>query len=145
MAPSSFVRPPHPRIPHARVACPSARNPVSRTLTSPRGMSTPFPVRPSNAQAGLHQSDRSADRFRLVPPRVQHMMLHIQGDLKRRRPAAPGWEFRLYKAHLGAQRRSIIVEESYECITTHFRGTLHTAQSSSSPSHIMVHRAHPHP
>jgi len=34
-----------------------------------------------------------------------------------------GWEFRLYKAHLGVQRRSILVEESYQCVTAHFRGT----------------------
>ena len=34
-----------------------------------------------------------------------------------------GWEFRLYKAHLGVQRRSIVVEESYQCVTAHFRGT----------------------
>lgn len=34
-----------------------------------------------------------------------------------------GWEFRLYKAHLGVQRRGILVEESYQCVTAHFRGT----------------------
>lgn len=34
-----------------------------------------------------------------------------------------GWEFRLYKSHLGVQRRGIIVEESYQCVTAHFRGT----------------------
>jgi 4'-phosphopantetheinyl transferase len=34
-----------------------------------------------------------------------------------------GWEFRLYKAHLGVQRRGILLEESYQCVTAHFRGT----------------------
>jgi hypothetical protein len=34
-----------------------------------------------------------------------------------------GWEFRLYKAHLGVQRRGILIEESYQCVTAHFRGT----------------------
>jgi len=34
-----------------------------------------------------------------------------------------GWEFRLYKAHLGVQRRGILVEEGYQCVTAHFRGT----------------------
>lgn len=34
-----------------------------------------------------------------------------------------GWEFRLYKSHLGVQRRGILVEESYQCVTAHFRGT----------------------
>jgi 4'-phosphopantetheinyl transferase len=34
-----------------------------------------------------------------------------------------GWEFRLYKAHLGVQRRNILVEEGYQCVTAHFRGT----------------------
>ncbi|KAH9986196.1 hypothetical protein BJV74DRAFT_542271 [Russula compacta] len=34
-----------------------------------------------------------------------------------------GWEFRLYKAHLGVQRRGILVEESYQCVTAHFRGS----------------------
>jgi len=34
-----------------------------------------------------------------------------------------GWEFRLYKAHLGVQRRGVLHEESYQCVTAHFRGT----------------------
>ena len=34
-----------------------------------------------------------------------------------------GWEFRLYKAHLGVQRRGILMEESYQCVTAHFRGS----------------------
>jgi 4'-phosphopantetheinyl transferase len=34
-----------------------------------------------------------------------------------------GWEFRLYKSHLGVQRRGILIEESYQCVTAHFRGT----------------------
>jgi 4'-phosphopantetheinyl transferase len=34
-----------------------------------------------------------------------------------------GWEFRLYKAHLGVQRRGVLIEESYQCVTAHFRGT----------------------
>jgi 4'-phosphopantetheinyl transferase len=34
-----------------------------------------------------------------------------------------GWEFRLYKAHLGVQRRGVLIEEGYQCVTAHFRGT----------------------
>lgn len=34
-----------------------------------------------------------------------------------------GWEFRLYKAQLGVQRKGVLVEESYQCVTAHFRGT----------------------
>ncbi|TFY66781.1 hypothetical protein EVG20_g4319 [Dentipellis fragilis] len=34
-----------------------------------------------------------------------------------------GWEFRLYKAQLGVQRKGTVVEESYQCVTAHFRGT----------------------
>jgi len=34
-----------------------------------------------------------------------------------------GWEFRLYKSHLGVQRRGILIEEIYQCVTAHFRGT----------------------
>ncbi|KAF8487015.1 hypothetical protein DFH94DRAFT_10814 [Russula ochroleuca] len=34
-----------------------------------------------------------------------------------------GWEFRLYKAHLGVQRRGVLHEEGYQCVTAHFRGT----------------------
>lgn len=34
-----------------------------------------------------------------------------------------GWEFRLYKAQLGVQRKGVMVEESYQCVTAHFRGT----------------------
>lgn len=37
-----------------------------------------------------------------------------------------GWEFRLYKAQLGVQRKGVMVEESYQCVTAHFRGTTDT-------------------
>ncbi|KAI0045174.1 hypothetical protein FA95DRAFT_1561380 [Auriscalpium vulgare] len=34
-----------------------------------------------------------------------------------------GWEFRLYKSQLGVQRHGQLIEESYQCVTAHFRGT----------------------
>ncbi|TFY83476.1 hypothetical protein EWM64_g547 [Hericium alpestre] len=37
-----------------------------------------------------------------------------------------GWEFRLYKSQLGVLRKGATVEESYQCVTAHFRGTLNS-------------------
>jgi 4'-phosphopantetheinyl transferase len=34
-----------------------------------------------------------------------------------------GWEFRIFKAHLGVARRDQIVEEQYQCVVAFFRGS----------------------
>jgi hypothetical protein len=63
---------------------------LSRTVlpqSGPRRRRRPPPaLHPPSSKSSLHQSDRPADRLRLVPARVQH----LRGDVQRRRAAAHG-------------------------------------------------------